>query len=119
MENIGSVWAVALDEPAYKKYDNVFFTNNHVVKDCIGNEKYLTVARLYADEVPGQHFEIHICEGFQCELFPRLHLLSDQLEVWLTQAELEILLRGRRRLLFRSLNLPAVLVAALNPVQSC
>lgn len=27
LESIGSVWAVALDEPAYKKYHNVFITN--------------------------------------------------------------------------------------------
>jgi S1-C subfamily serine protease len=54
LESIGSAWAVALDEPAYKKYDNVFITNHHVVEDCIGKEKYLTVARLYADEVPAR-----------------------------------------------------------------
>ncbi len=53
-ESIGSAWAVALDEPKYEKYDNVFITNHHVVDDCIGKEKYLTIARLYADEVPAK-----------------------------------------------------------------
>lgn len=48
---MGSAWAVKLDERAYAKYDNVFITNHHVVKDCIGKENYLTVARLYAKEV--------------------------------------------------------------------
>jgi S1-C subfamily serine protease len=53
-ESIGSAWAVALDEPKYEKYDNVFITNHHVVDDCIGKEKYLTISRLYADEVPAK-----------------------------------------------------------------
>lgn len=48
---MGSAWAVKLDERAYAKYDNVFITNHHVVKDCIGKENYLTVARLYAKEI--------------------------------------------------------------------
>ena len=34
---------------AYEKYDNVFITNHHVVDECIGKEKYLTISRLYAD----------------------------------------------------------------------
>ncbi len=50
-EVMGSAWAVKLDEKAYAQYDNVFITNHHVIEECIGNEKYLTIARLFAKEV--------------------------------------------------------------------
>ena len=53
-ESLGSAWAVTLDEDAYAEYDSVFITNYHVVDDCIGNEKYLKIARLYAKTVPAQ-----------------------------------------------------------------
>ena len=49
-ESLGSAWAVQLEEKAYAKYDKVFITNHHVVEDCIGNEKYLTVHRLFAKD---------------------------------------------------------------------
>lgn len=49
-ESLGSAWAVKLEEKAYAKYDKVFITNHHVVEDCIGNEKYLTVHRLFAKD---------------------------------------------------------------------
>jgi S1-C subfamily serine protease len=49
--NIGSAWAVTLEEKAYAKYDKVFITNHHVIENCIGQEKYLTIARLYDDPV--------------------------------------------------------------------
>ena len=48
--SLGSAWAVKLDEKAYAKYDNVFITNHHVVEDCIGKEKYLSIHRLFADD---------------------------------------------------------------------
>jgi serine protease Do len=49
-EGLGSAWAVALSEDAYAKYGKVFITNHHVVEDCIGNEKYLSVHRLFAKD---------------------------------------------------------------------
>jgi S1-C subfamily serine protease len=49
-QSLGSAWAVKLDEKAYAKYDNVFITNHHVVEDCIGKEKYLSIHRLFAKE---------------------------------------------------------------------
>ena len=65
------------------------------------------------------HFERHTYEGFQCGLFLRLHPLVDQRAVWPAQVILGILLHGRRRPLFHLLDLPAVSVAALSPVQFC
>ena len=50
-EVIGSAWAVKLDEKAYAQYANVFITNHHVIRDCIGKERYLTVARLFAKQI--------------------------------------------------------------------
>jgi S1-C subfamily serine protease len=53
-EGIGSAWAVTLEEAAYKEYDQVYITNHHVIEDCIGKEKYLTVARLYKKQIPAR-----------------------------------------------------------------
>ena len=50
-EGIGSAWAVTLKEAAYKDYKQVYITNHHVVADCIGKEKYLSVARAYKKPV--------------------------------------------------------------------
>jgi len=50
-EGIGSAWAVTLKEAAYKDYKQVFITNHHVVEDCIGKEKYLSVARAFKKPV--------------------------------------------------------------------
>ena len=50
-ESIGSAWATTLKEVAYKGYDEVFITNHHVIEDCIGKEKYLTIARPYKKKV--------------------------------------------------------------------
>lgn len=48
---IGSAWAVTLKEDAYKDYKQVYITNHHVIDDCIGNEKDLTIARAYKKPV--------------------------------------------------------------------
>jgi S1-C subfamily serine protease len=53
-EGIGSAWATELDEVAYKEYRQVFITNYHVIEDCIGKEKYLTVARAYKKKIPAE-----------------------------------------------------------------
>lgn len=53
-ESLGSAWAVKLDEKAYAQYDKVFITNHHVVEDCIGNDKYLSVHRLFAKDYPAR-----------------------------------------------------------------
>jgi S1-C subfamily serine protease len=52
--SIGSAWAISLDERKYQKYPFVLVTNHHVVEDCIGREKYLTVARQYQKEIPAK-----------------------------------------------------------------
>ena len=52
--NIGSAWAVTLEEEIYAKYGKVFITNHHVIDRCIGKEKYLSVARLFDDSVPAK-----------------------------------------------------------------
>lgn len=49
--NIGSAWAVTLEEEIYSEYDKVFITNHHVIERCIGKDKYLSIARLYEDPV--------------------------------------------------------------------
>jgi len=46
-EGIGSAWAVVLDEERYSEYEQVYITNYHVIEDCIGQERYLTIARAY------------------------------------------------------------------------
>ncbi len=51
---IGSAWAVTLDEDRYRKYPFVLITNHHVVDECIGKEKYLTIARQYQKEIPAK-----------------------------------------------------------------
>jgi hypothetical protein len=51
---LGSAWAVTLDEKKYSMYPYVFITNHHVVEDCIGKNKSLTIARQYQDEVPAR-----------------------------------------------------------------
>lgn len=53
-ESIGSAWAVSLDEMAYQEFDQVFITNHHVVDECIGKEKYLTIARAYKKKISAQ-----------------------------------------------------------------
>ncbi|MFM1910525.1 MAG: hypothetical protein RLZZ545_1223 [Actinomycetota bacterium] len=51
---LGSAWAVTLEEEKYSKYPFVLVTNHHVVEDCIGQEKYLTIARQYQKEIPAK-----------------------------------------------------------------
>lgn len=53
-EGIGSAWATKLTEVAYKDYEQVFITNHHVIEDCIGKEKYLTIARPYKKKIHAQ-----------------------------------------------------------------
>ena len=53
-EGIGSAWAVTLKEAAYKDYKQVYITNHHVVEDCIGKEKFLSVARAYKKQIPAR-----------------------------------------------------------------
>ena len=53
-EGIGSAWATELDEGKYKKYPQVYITNYHVIEDCIGKEKYLTVARAYKKKISAE-----------------------------------------------------------------
>jgi S1-C subfamily serine protease len=50
-EGIGSAWAVSLEEAEYSEYKQVYITNYHVIEDCIGQEKYLTIARAYKKQV--------------------------------------------------------------------
>ena len=50
----GTAWATTLEEDAYKEYDQVFITNEHVIKECIGNEKYLTISRPYKKKIRAQ-----------------------------------------------------------------
>lgn len=53
-EGIGSAWATHLEEVAYKDYEQVYITNFHVIKDCIGKEQYLTVARAYKKQIEAE-----------------------------------------------------------------
>ncbi|CAN1644601.1 Trypsin-like peptidase domain containing protein [Candidatus Nanopelagicaceae bacterium] len=53
-EGIGSAWATELDEAEYKDYKQVYITNYHVIEDCIGKEKYLTIARAYKKQIAAQ-----------------------------------------------------------------
>ena len=36
-----------LDDVQYKDHQQVYITNYHVIDDCIGKEKYLTISRAY------------------------------------------------------------------------
>jgi S1-C subfamily serine protease len=54
MQSIGSAWAVKLEEKKYRNYEQVYITNYHVVEDCLGKEKYLTIARAYKKKIPAR-----------------------------------------------------------------
>ena len=51
---LGTAWAIELENGLGEKFPTTLITNHHVIERCIGKEKYLSVARLYADPVPAK-----------------------------------------------------------------
>jgi S1-C subfamily serine protease len=49
--SMGTAWAIELENGMDKKNPTTLITNHHVIENCIGKEKYLTIARLYDDPV--------------------------------------------------------------------
>jgi S1-C subfamily serine protease len=74
-EGIGSAWATQLEEVEYKDYKQVYITNYHVIKDCIGKEEYLKVARAYQKQIAAEIITIDI-ENDLAVLISDLHVPS-------------------------------------------
>ena len=52
--SLGTAWAIDKENLQVKSDKTLLVTNHHVIEDCIGKEKYLTVARAYKKQISAE-----------------------------------------------------------------